>query len=304
MSRLPPLNALRTFEAAARHGSFTLAAAELCVTPGAVSRQVRALEDHLGQALFARANRKVILTEAGQRYFTLISGPFAELARAGDALRREAGADRVRLDCVPTLAMHWLLQRLPGFRAAHPGLDVDMRTATGPVDLAQEFDFAIRRDPAHFAGLMAVPLMTEWSLPVCSPAFQARHALRTPEDMRRVPGVSIRAREDLWPSWCRAHGISSTRLAEAQTVDHTFVAMQAAEDGLGVAVVPLLFAHRLLEAGRLACPLPGNEAATGSYSLLRRPGKPRPLAETFAAWLMDECARPTTPPDGAACRGW
>lgn len=304
MSKLPPLNPLRTFEAAARHGSFTLAAAELCVTAGAVSRQVRALEEHLGMALFLRANRRVSLTEAGQRYFHLISGPFAELVRAGEALRAETGGGRVRLDCVPTLAMHWLLQRLPAFHAAHPGLEVDMRTATGPVDMAQDFDLAIRRDPAHFAGLLAQTLMTEWSLPVCSPAFQARHALGLPADLGRVPTLRIRAREDLWPSWCRAIGLEVSALGPAQAVDHTFVAIQAAEDGLGVAVVPLLFAHRLLESGRLVCPLPGSDAATGSYSLLRRPGKLGAGVEAFAQWLAQECARPTTPPDGAAYRGW
>lgn len=131
MSRLPPLNALRAFEAAARLGSFTLAAQELCVTPGAISRQIKTLEDHFGQALFSRGHRLVTLTEAGARYATLIAGPFAELARAGEVLRREAGHLEIRLDCLPTLAMHWLLPRLENFHAAHPDLDVTMQTSIG-----------------------------------------------------------------------------------------------------------------------------------------------------------------------------
>ena len=296
MSRLPPLNALRTFEAAARHASFTLAAAELCVTPGAVSRQIKALEDHLGVALFARANRSVALTPAGSRYFAAISGPFAELARAGEALGA-ARLRRVRLECLPTLAMHWLLQRLPGFRLAHPGLDVDLRTATGRIDPASDFDLAIRRDPAHFNGLAFTPLMTEWSLPVCAPAFAARHRMERPADLARIPTLHIRVRADLWPAWCRAQGVPAAGLGPAQEVDHTYVAMQAAEDGLGVAVVPLLFAHRLLEAGRLVCPLPGTQVATGSYALLHRPGRQGAEVAAFARWLAAECAAAPFTPD-------
>lgn len=286
MYKLPPLNALRTFETAARHGSFTLAAEELCVTPGAVSRQIRALEEHFGQPLFHRANRAVTLTDAGQRYFAAITAPLAELARAGAVL----GERRVVVDCVPTLAMHWLLQRLPQFRAAHPGIEVDLRTATGPVDTRQSFDLAIRRDPAHFAGLAAEPLMTEISLPVCSAEFAHRHAIAAKADLRRVPVLHIRARTDLWPSWCRASGLPLAALGPRQEVDHTFVAMQAAEDGLGIAMVPLIFARRLLEAGRLTCPLADAGAVTGTYSLLRPAAPPKAEAETFARWLAGECA--------------
>lgn len=286
MHKLPPLNALRTFEAAARHGSFTLAAEELCVTPGAVSRQIRALEEHFGQPLFHRANRAVTLTDAGQRYFAAITAPLAELARAGAVL----GERRVVVDCVPTLAMHWLLQRLPQFRAAHPGIEVDLRTATGPVDNRQPFDLAIRRDPAHFAGLAADVLMTEISLPVCSADFARRHALAAKADLRRVLVLHIRARADLWPSWCRAKDLAPAALGPRQEVDHTFVAMQAAEDGLGLALVPLIFARRLLESGRLTCPLADAEAVTGTYSLLRPAAPSKAEAETFARWLAGECA--------------
>lgn len=285
MYKLPPLNALRTFEAAARHGSFTLAAEELCVTPGAVSRQIRALEEHFGQPLFLRANRAVTLTDAGQRYFAAVTGPLADLARAGAVL----GQRRVVVDCVPTLAMHWLLQRLPDFRAIHPGIEVDLRTATGPVDFRQPFDLAIRRDPAHFAGLAAEVLMTEISLPVCSAEFAHRHAITAMADLHRVPVLHIRARADLWPSWCRAKGLALADLGPHQEVDHTFVAMQAAEDGLGLALVPLIFARRLLEARRLTCPLADAGAVTGTYSLLRPAAPPTAEAETFARWLAREC---------------
>lgn len=286
MHRLPPLNALRAFEAAARHGSFTLAADELCVTPGAVSRQIKALEDHFGVALFTRLHRLVTLTEAGARYFALVAGPIADLGRAGEVLRRESGRRQIRLDCLPTLAMHWLLPRLEAFRTAHPGLEVSLQTSMGPVDLAQDFHLSIRRDPGHFSGLPATPLMTEWCLPVCSPAYARDHGLNTPDRLSAATILHIRAREDLWPSWCGAHGIAPAQLGQRLVVDHTFVAMQAAEDGLGVAVLPLLFARRPLQAGRLMAPLPGTEAVSGTYYLLSRPGRD---AEPLAQWLMQEC---------------
>ena len=289
MSRLPPLNALRAFEAAARHGSFTLAADELCVTPGAVSRQIKTLEDHFGVPLFTRGNRLVTLTEAGARYFALVSGPFAELTRAGEALQSERAQRQIRLDCVPTLAMHWLLQRLEGFRAAHPGVEVSLETSVGPLDLSRDFHLSIRRDPAHFAGLAATPLMTEWCVPVCSAAYARDRRLTSLSALSRATIVEIRARPDLWPSWCAAQHIGPAALGPRLDVDHTFVAMQAAEDGLGVAVVPLLFAHRHLQSGRLIPPLPGTEAVSGTYSLLRRSGKSPPEVQAFAQWLEEEC---------------
>lgn len=289
MPRLPPLNALRTFEVAARHGSFTLAAQELAVTPGAVSRQIKALEDHFGMALFVRGHRTVALTEAGADYAALIAGPFAELARAGTILRNRTGRSELRLDCVPTLAMHWLLPRLERFRAAHPRLAVNLQTSIGPVDPAGDFSVSIRRDPAHFSGLSATALMTEWCVPVCSPAYGRDHPLAGPADLSRVTVVHIRAREDLWPSWCRAHGVSVSALGPRLTVDHTFVAMQAAEDGLGVAVLPLLFVQRLLDSGRLVAPLPALTAVSGTYFLLRRPEQNPSEIETFSRWLIEEC---------------
>lgn len=293
--RLPPLNALRAFEAAARLGSITLAAEELCVTPGAVSRQIKALEDHFGLPLFTRGHRLVTLTEDGARYFAQVSGPFAELARASESLRPNDGRKVVRLDCVPTLAMHWLLPRLEKFRANHPATEVVLQTSVGPVDLGHDFHLSIRRDPAHFAGLRATALMTEWCLPVCSPAYARDHRLTSLSALARVTALEIRAREDLWPSWCRAQHIGPAALGPRLVVDHTFVAMQAAEDGLGVAVVPLLFADRLLAAGRLVCPLPGTEAISGTYSLLHRAGKETAEVEAFGAWLAAECATITRP---------
>ena len=289
LHRLPPLNALRAFEAAARHGSFAAAANELCVTPGAVSRQIRTLEQALRVALFTRRHRRVTLTEVGARYFTRITGLFAELGRATEALQAESGRALLRVDCLPTLAMHWLLPRLGSFRRDHSECEVSLRTGLGPVDLSQDFDLAIRRDPAHFAGLSATPLVTERCLPVCSPAFARQNPIAGVADIARVTTIQIRAREDLWPAWCRTHKLPAA-LADPLVVDQTFFAIQAAEDGLGLAVVPALLVERQLATGRLVAPLGNRTAVSGTYCLLEHARKPRPEAAALRAWLIGEFA--------------
>ncbi|WP_431855223.1 LysR substrate-binding domain-containing protein [Azospirillum sp.] len=290
LHRLPPLNALRAFEAAARHGSFAAAANELCVTPGAVSRQIQTLERALRVPLFTRGHRQVSLTDVGARYFTRITGLFAELGRATEALQAESGRALIRVDCLPTLAMHWLLPRLGSFRRDHPEYEISLRTGLGPVDLSQDFDLAIRRNPAHFAGLAATPLTTERCLPVCSPAFARQNPIADVPDIARVTTIQIRAREDLWPAWCRAHGLPPTVLTDPLVVDQTFFAIQAAEDGLGLAVVPALLVERQLATNRLVTPLGGRAAVSGTYSLLEHARKPRPGATALRQWLIGEFA--------------
>lgn len=285
-SRLPPLNALRAFVAAARHVSFRLAADELCVTPGAVSRQIRALETHLGVALFDRSRRQVQLTPAGARYFTRMAALFAQMEEATEDARGQEPPDGVRLDVIPTFAMHWLLPRLPDFRRRHPGMEVVLTTATGPVDRNARFDYAVRRDVAHFAGLAPVPLMEEVSTPIGRPGVETPPAAA---DLARHTIITIRARPDLWPAWCAAQGLEPTAFPHRLEVDHTFFAIQAAEDGVGVAVVPRLFVDRPLAAGRLAEPLgPAGRVRTGQYFLLEGPGTRTAPALAFRAWLVEQ----------------
>lgn len=293
-NRLPPLNALRAFVAAAHHCSFRLAAEELSVTPGAVSRQIRALEEFLGQPLFDRTQRQVRLTEVGARYFTRVADLFTDLQQATDAARiGEAGDDgrrTVRVDCIPTFAMHWLLPRLPGFKRSAPGLDVSLSTAPGAIDTSRPFDYAIRRDPAHFVGLKPLPLMAERCAPVCSPALPGVAALRRPSDLAGQTIITIRARPDLWPAWCAAQGLDLRSFPNRMEVDHTYFAIQAAEDGLGVAVVPLLFVERPLASGRLALPLDEVEVVSGHYFLLESRQRGHSEAPAFRDWLTAQAA--------------
>lgn len=294
-SRLPPLNALRAFVAAARHSSFRLAAEELNVTPGAVSRQIRTLEEFLGVPLFDRSQRQVRLTGVGARYFTRMADLFTEIQHATETILEEGALDGsgrrvVHVDCIPTFAMHWLLPRLPQFRQRFPALEVSLSTAPGPIDTTQRFDYAIRRDPAHFAGLKPLPLMSEHSGPVCSPALLESVAIRTPADLTGQTIITIRARADLWPAWCTAHGLELQAFRSRMEVDHTYFAIQAAEDGLGVAVVPLLFVERPLATGRLTTPLGSDRVVSGHYYLLESRQRGRTEAPEFRDWLIAQAA--------------
>lgn len=286
--RLPPLTALRAFEAAARSASFTLAAQELCVTTGAISRQVKLLEAHLGVQLFTRHHRKVVLTAAGQRYVAVVSRIFSELSEAEEALGREAQHVSARLDCVPTLSMYWLTPRLAEYHEQRPDIRIESTTSVGPVDVAAPFDLAIRRDTRHFAGLAATAFMTEWSIPLCSPEFASKHGLTTPETMLSGPTIHIRAREDLWPTWTQHFGLAATAPSKRMTLDHTFAALQAAEDGIGAVVMPLLFARKQLSSGRLFAPFPQMLCESGKYYVLTRTGAETAGVGALKAWLIEQ----------------
>ena len=286
--RTPPLTALRAFEAAARSASFTLAAEELCVTTGAVSRQVKLLEAHLGVQLFTRHHRKVALTVAGQRYVATVSRIFAELCEAGETLGRDTQQALVRLDCVPTLSMYWLTPRLAEYREQRPDIRVETTTSLGPVDPTAPFDLAIRRDPRHFGGLKASAFMTEWSMPLCSREFAHKYGLTSPEKMLRAPTIHIRAREDLWSAWTSRYGLAAPAPAKRLTLDHTFAALQAAEDGLGAVVMPLIFARKQMASGRLFALFPQMLAESGKYCVLSRPEAETASIAAVKSWVLDQ----------------
>jgi LysR family transcriptional regulator, glycine cleavage system transcriptional activator len=294
-SPLPPLNALRAFVAAARHSNFRLAAEELCVTPGAVSRQIKLLEERIGHTLFDRSQRQVRLTPVGARYFARVADLFERLATATDALAEEGGRRVLHLDCIPTFAMHWLLPRLPDFKARCPDLELSLFTAPDRIDQSRRFDCAIRRDPDHFAGLTPHPLMAERSAPVCSPRLLAEQSVGRrpfPAALADVPIIAIRARPDLWPRWCGANGMALDALGSRLEVDHTYFAIQAAKDGLGVALIPLLFIERSLAMGRLVV-VPGcPPVVSGRYHLLESRQPDRTDAPEFLDWLRSQADQP------------
>ena len=284
--RLPSLLALRCFEAAARQENFSRAASELHLTPGAVSRAVRLLEDELGVELFERRSRRVFLTDAGRVLAKAVGDGLGLMAQAIDTLRANARQKPAWvLSCEPTLLMRWLIPRWPDFQARHPEINVHLVAGGGPFSFASDIDLAIRRDDFPWAdSYHAEPLFAEKIGPVCRPEkvaqwFCAEDA--SPQLRADAPRLHTRTRPGAWHEWAAAAGLAWPDAA-GQTFEHFYFSLQAAVAGLGVAIGPWHLVRDDLESGVLAAP--GGFVEDGSrYCLL----SPQPLiADSPQAQLL------------------
>jgi LysR family glycine cleavage system transcriptional activator len=254
---LPSLNGLRAFEAAARLTSFTLAAAELNVTQTAISHQIRRLEDQLGRKLFIRQNRALTLTREARDYLPAVRAAFEDLRRATARLQRIEHDDRLTVSTTASLATKWLISRVAAFQDANPGLEVRITTSTHLVDFRrEEVDLAVRYGRGNWPGLRAHWLMAERLFPVCSPAL-LNHAnpLRQPADLAHHTLLHTTVSRDDWRLWLTAAGLPHAIAARrGLTFDFGFMAIQAAVDGLGVALGGVHLVEADIAAGRLLAP--------------------------------------------------
>lgn len=290
---LPPLNALRAFEAAARLGSFKDAATELNVTHGAVSRHIRLLEDWLGPpALFRRLNRRVVLTPAGAALLAETGPALDRLAAAADRHQSRGGEPPpavLRVNALATFSLRWLLPRLWQFRDRHPEIEVRLSTSNEAVDaLGEAYDLIIRGGPDTFYGYTCTPFLTERRLPVCSPALLKRSPLASVEDLRSHTLLHAATLPRVWRDWLAAAGAPELEPAASLTLDHFYLTLQAALDGLGVAMGPTALVADDLATGRLVTPFPGVTLPTRGYHAYLpevRAGDPSALA--LCRWLVE-----------------
>lgn len=295
--RLPPLNALRVFEAAARHGSFVQAAQELHVTHGAVSRQVRQLEEHLGLALFERRNRAVFLTRQGQALAAACAHALGQLGAAVQQLRTPPQHEPLVLSCEPTIAMRWLIPRLPAFHARFPLHQLHLLTAGGPVDFTRDrVDVALRRNDFPWsAALHAATVAPEWTGPVCTPAL-ARHWMPRPSLPPSPPPptpLHTRSRPHAWAQWQAASGVAPP-VAAPQWLEHFYLCLQAAISGLGVTVASAYMVEDDVRSARLAAPH-GFVRDGSAYVLLSpSPWEEDPRRTALLQWLRDTMAQTRT----------
>lgn len=290
--RLPPLNAVRAFEAAARLESFTAAAAELGVTHGAVSRQVQILEDWLGLPLFQRANRRVSLTRDGQDYRTEASAMLDRLALATERIARRQTGRVLRVNASQTFTMRWLIPRLPAFAQAHPAIEVRLTASIVPVEnLTEPFDSVIRRTPMVKSGFISTPFLHETCTPVASPKLLERIALPTPSALRHHTWLHADSLKDLWPAWLAAAGLPEMRADREMRFEHLYYALQAAVDGVGLAMGPSALVADDLATGRLVAPLASIALPLGAFHVLT-PGaaKGHEAAAIFRRWLLAQSA--------------
>jgi LysR family glycine cleavage system transcriptional activator len=297
--RLPPLNALRAFEAAGRHLSFTRAADELNVTAAAISHQVKALEDFLGVALFRRLPRGLLLTEAGQACLPGLSDGFDGLAEAVERARGTETRGVLTVSAPPSLAGKWLVPRLERFREAHPDIDIRVSASMDLVDFARDdVDVALRFGPGRYPGLRADLLMGEEVFPVCSPALiDGPHPLRTPDDLRWQTlihddsGTSDETFPD-WRMWLRAAGVTGVDAGRGPRFSPSSMAIQAAVEGQGVILGRGVLVAADLAAGRLVKPFELTFPVAFSYSLVcPEATAERPKIVAFRNWMLAEAGR-------------
>jgi len=288
---LPPLNALRAFEAAGRLGSFKEAAAALHVTHGAVSQQVRLLEEWLGAALFERHNRRVTLTPAAKAYLAEIGPLFEQLAQATTRYGVPGPVSRtLSVNAPATFTLRWLVPRLAKFRAEHPDVEIKVETSNGPLEsLKDDHDLIIRGGPDTFYGYAMRPFLTEERLPVCSPALLQRQPLGVPGDLRHHTLLHTSSLPRLWPDWLASAQIPGLSPAATLTFDHFFLTLQAAIDGIGIAMGPTSLVSDDLAAGRLVAPFAGPRLPSRSYCAYV-PDEKRgdQLVGLFQSWLERE----------------
>jgi LysR family transcriptional regulator of beta-lactamase len=276
------LNTLRAFEAAARHLSFTRAGLELSVTQAAVSHQVKALEDRLGAPLFRRTPRGLVLTDEGQALAPALSESFARLSHVLGQFEGGRLKEVLTVSVVGAFAVGWLMTRLPDFQALYPFIDLRLLTNNNRVDLAGEsLDYAIRFGDGAWHGVEAEKVMDAPFSPLCAPATAAQ--LREPADLARLPLYRSYRPQD-WPAWLAAAGAPQVT-ARGFVFDSSWVMVQAAMQGDGVALAPpAMFAPELAD-GRLVQPFAA-EVDVGAYWLTRLKSRPPTSAMTaFRDWL-------------------
>lgn len=290
----PPLIAARSFEAAARHKSFLKAAEELHVTPTAISHQVKRLEQYMGQALFVRLNRAVELTAPGAALAAELSDIFLRLEQALDPQRREERST-INISVLPSFAAKWLAPRLPDFEARHPQWQVRLDVADALTDFTSgDVDVALRYGPGKYAGMHARRWMHAKIFPVCSPALLERVPLREPGDLRRHTLihneiVSPRGHPPTWADWLRHMGVEGVNAERGPLFHNTYMALEAAAAGHGVALAPAPMVDRDLATGKLVKPLAMEMDNPYAFWIVTPRGSTQDdKIKTLTAWLVQQ----------------
>lgn len=308
--RTPPLLALRAFEAAARHLSFTLAAAEMHLTQGAISRQVRTLEEFLGQKLFERYTRRIALTPTGEEYYRAIQQALSDIEFATDRARREADHVIITLNVLPTLGSLWLMSILSRFTVEHPHIEIRLVSSIHPVNFdANDADIAIRvgRLPgktyassqprielemmANWKGISADFLFPDVLVPVVSPRLMHElGVIKYAADVLRYPLIHTASRRYAWADWLQYHGLALPEQSGPPDFGHFFMAIRAAADGKGIAILPEVIARHLIGGTSLVVPLSERVPSAGNYYLLTRESRRHDEAaiKCVCDWLLAE----------------
>jgi LysR family glycine cleavage system transcriptional activator len=293
MARQVPLNALRFFESAARLGSFVKAADELRLTHGAVSRQVRLLEDMLGIALFERRNRAVFLTPQGELLRAATEHAFEHIAATVEALRQPARQVPLVVSCEPTISMKWLIPRLGDFYKRHPEVQLHIFASGGPVAFQRDgVDVALRRNDFRWGSeVHAEKVCDEWVGPVCAPALLKRHKLH----LAAQKILHTSSRKTAWAHWRSVSKLDAGH-SGSQTYEHFYLTLQAACAGLGVAIGSVFMTQEEIGTGRLVAPFGFVRDGSEYFLLSPLPFATDPRRVAFLQWLREQMQYAQTAP--------
>lgn len=289
---LPPLGALKAFEAAARHESFTRAAEELCVTQGAVSHQVKALETELAIKLFNRERQRLIITEAGRDYHAVIRDALDRIAEGTERLLQRQSAGVLTVSTSPDFAAKWLVHRLGHFAEAHSGIDLRISATLHHVDFVREdVDLAVRHGDGNWPGLDAVRLSSERLFAVCSPKLlSGRRRINGAANILKFPLIHLDSRSD-WSNWLRGAGMDDADVTHGPVLNRASMVIDAAINGQGIALARTTLAAWDLINGRLVLPLPHSLPLSKTYWIVcPKTTALLPKIATFRDWLLSEAS--------------
>jgi len=298
MASLPPLNSLRAFEAVGRHLSFSKAASELNVTPGAISQQVRGLEDFLDIKLFKRRNRSIVLTDSGQVFLPLLSDGFSHIAEAVDSVRRSQGDEPLTISAAPSFTSKWLIPRLCKFQALHPEIDVRIDASSRLVDFVREdIDVGIRFGTGEIEGLDSNYLFSFDLIPVCSPDL--KHEGKAVQNLSDIRHHTLLHSQDTdfdpsfpdWAMWLATACVDDVDASRGMFFSQGEMVIEAAIEGQGIALGASVMVAGALESGRLVQPFETRLPVRLSFHLITTRQKSRsPKIGAFRQWILDESA--------------
>ncbi|WP_342665495.1 transcriptional regulator GcvA [Marinomonas ushuaiensis] len=288
---MPPLNSLRCFESAARHGSFNKAAKEMSVTPSAISHQIKGLESFLGLELFRRTKRKVILTEAGESYLKPIKAIFEQLEDATSELKSQQKSGSLRLAVAPAFLTRWLMPRMERFQSRYPDIQIEISSSIGLIDFsANDVDMAVYFGNGEWEGVDAYYLRPARLAPVCNPKLiKANQPINTPEDMSFYPLLHVSKRKDEWHDWLQQHDLDPVRFRRGLMFSSGSLTAGAAAQGLGISLSDPELVMPEIEAGTLKVLFDQHLITNKSFYLVYEKRRSVTSAmSAFKEWIIEE----------------
>jgi LysR family glycine cleavage system transcriptional activator len=291
MHELPPLNALKAFDSVARHESVSHAANELCVTPGAITKQIQHLESFLGAPLFIRRHRQIILNEKGKIFQRAVSKALLEIQTAANSIKGSAQNSTLKIRSYTTFSIRWLIPHAPKFLSANPEISLELTTSLDPVDFARDnIDCAIRLGSGDWPNATSTKLIDNVIVPVCSPEYLKGKKIKQPKDLLTCNLLHIKRRPNDWNLWFSGIGLSVDLIPQGMMCENSEIAYSAAKEGLGIAMAQYFLVRDDIELGKLVRPvIQSHDCGDNTYYLVMPSNSQQNIySRKFKEWILAE----------------